>query len=53
MLYVLVTAVGATMGPEQGQPEIACQGQLGGLITSGKWMNERMSGFYHNNEWFP
>ena len=30
-----VTAVGATMGPELGQTEIACQSQLGGIITTG------------------
>jgi len=30
-----VTAVGATMGPEVGQPEIASQSQLGGVITTG------------------
>lgn len=30
-----VTAVGATMGPETGDPEIACQSQLGGVITTG------------------
>eukprot|EP01035_Chromulina_nebulosa_P017652 gene17652-23233_t len=30
-----VTAVGATMGPNSGNPEIACQSQLGGVITSG------------------
>eukprot|EP01031_Cornospumella_fuschlensis_P032428 gene32428-39213_t len=30
-----VTAVGATMGPNTGDPEIACQSQLGGLITTG------------------
>jgi tripeptidyl-peptidase-1 len=30
-----VTAVGATMGPELKQTEIACQSQLGGIITTG------------------
>ena len=30
-----VTAVGATFGPEFGQPERACQADLGGIITSG------------------
>ena len=30
-----VTAVGATMGPESGNPEVACQSQLGGVITTG------------------
>jgi len=30
-----VTAVGATMGPETGGAEIACQSQKGGVITSG------------------
>lgn len=30
-----VTAVGATMGPETGDTEIAAQSQLGGVITSG------------------
>eukprot|EP01038_Epipyxis_sp_PR26KG_P010227 gene10227-13759_t len=30
-----VTAVGATMGPTTGGPEIVCQSQLGGVITSG------------------
>jgi tripeptidyl-peptidase-1 len=30
-----VTAVGASMGPEVGDPEIACQSQLGGIITTG------------------
>ena len=30
-----VTAVGATMGPESGMSEIACQAQLGGVITTG------------------
>jgi tripeptidyl-peptidase-1 len=30
-----VTAVGATQGPEAGQPEVACTSATGGLITSG------------------
>jgi tripeptidyl-peptidase-1 len=30
-----VTAVGATMGPEFGQPEVACTSNNGGLITTG------------------
>ena len=30
-----VTAVGATMGPESGSTEIACQSQVGGVITTG------------------
>jgi tripeptidyl-peptidase-1 len=30
-----VTAVGATQGPEMGDPEIACTSATGGLITSG------------------
>jgi len=30
-----VTAVGATQGPESGQPETVCQSQNGGVITSG------------------
>jgi len=30
-----VVAVGATMGPEKGNPEIACQSQEGGVITTG------------------
>ena len=30
-----VTAVGATMGPNTGGPEVACQSQLGGVITTG------------------
>eukprot|EP00929_Paragymnodinium_shiwhaense_P004107 TRINITY_DN104833_c0_g1_i1.p1 TRINITY_DN104833_c0_g1~~TRINITY_DN104833_c0_g1_i1.p1 ORF type:complete len:569 (+),score=86.57 TRINITY_DN104833_c0_g1_i1:120-1826(+) len=30
-----VTAVGATQGPESGEPEIACQSNKGGGITSG------------------
>eukprot|EP01038_Epipyxis_sp_PR26KG_P005158 gene5158-7181_t len=30
-----VTAVGGTMGPESGQPEMTCQSDAGGLITSG------------------
>jgi len=30
-----VVAVGATMGPEKGNPEIACQSQYGGVITTG------------------
>jgi len=30
-----VTAVGATMGPENGNTEVACQSQQGGVITSG------------------
>jgi len=30
-----VTAVGATQGPEFGQPEIACASNTGGLITTG------------------
>mmetsp|Transcript_10297 Transcript_10297/g.15463 ORF Transcript_10297/g.15463 Transcript_10297/m.15463 type:complete len:672 (-) Transcript_10297:785-2800(-) len=30
-----VTAVGATMGPEYGNPEVACQSQQGGVISSG------------------
>jgi len=32
-----VTAVGATMGPESGTEEIACQSQLGGVITTGMY----------------
>lgn len=30
-----VTAVGATMGPNQGDPEYACQSNTGGIITTG------------------
>eukprot|EP01034_Spumella_vulgaris_P031587 gene31587-39017_t len=30
-----VTAVGATMGPENGDTEVACQSNLGGVVTSG------------------
>jgi len=30
-----VVAVGATKGPEAGQPEVACQSDNGGIITSG------------------
>jgi len=30
-----VTAVGATQGPESGQPEIACSSSTGGIVTSG------------------
>lgn len=30
-----VTAVGATMGPEDGSAEISCQSNLGGVISSG------------------
>jgi tripeptidyl-peptidase-1 len=30
-----VTAVGATQGPESGQPEIMCSSSTGGIITSG------------------
>jgi len=30
-----VTAVGATQGPESDDPEIACQSQEGGVITTG------------------
>lgn len=42
-----VTAVGATMGPEVGQPEVACQSQLGGLITSGGGF----SAYYSTPSW--
>lgn len=42
-----VTAVGATMGPEDGDPEIACQSQLGGIITSGGGF----STFYSQPSW--
>lgn len=30
-----VVAVGGTMGPEDGKPEVACQGDTGGIITTG------------------
>jgi len=30
-----VTAVGATQGPESGQPEIACTSNTGGIVTTG------------------
>jgi subtilase family serine protease len=30
-----VTSIGGTQGPESGSPEISCQSQLGGVITSG------------------
>jgi tripeptidyl-peptidase-1 len=30
-----VVAVGATMGPETSRPEVACQGNAGGSVTSG------------------
>jgi subtilase family serine protease len=30
-----VTAVGATQGPESGLPEVVCQGDTGGTVTSG------------------
>ena len=42
-----VTAVGATQGPESGDPEIACQSQLGGIITSGGGF----STFYAAQDW--
>eukprot|EP00600_Ochromonadales_sp_CCMP1393_P002009 CAMPEP_0174989614 /NCGR_PEP_ID=MMETSP0004_2-20121128/20831_1 /TAXON_ID=420556 /ORGANISM="Ochromonas sp., Strain CCMP1393" /LENGTH=658 /DNA_ID=CAMNT_0016243065 /DNA_START=318 /DNA_END=2294 /DNA_ORIENTATION=+ len=42
-----VTAVGATMGPEKGNPEITCQSQEGGVITSGGGF----SGFFAQPSW--
>mmetsp|Transcript_15148 Transcript_15148/g.33417 ORF Transcript_15148/g.33417 Transcript_15148/m.33417 type:complete len:776 (-) Transcript_15148:189-2516(-) len=51
-----VTAVGATMGPEDGYPEIACQSQEGGIITTGGgfstfypqpiWQTEAVNGYF-------
>jgi len=53
-----VTAVGATMGPEDGDPEIACQSQLGGVITTGggfstyfaqpSWQTDVVNGYFAN-----
>jgi len=53
-----VTAVGATQGPESGDPEISCQSQLGGVITSGggfstyyptpKWQVDAVSRYFDN-----
>ena len=50
-----VTVVGATMGPETGGLEIACQSQLGGVITTGggfsvlyprpSWQNEQVTAY--------
>jgi len=42
-----VTAVGATMGPESGNPEVVCQGDTGGTITSGGGF----SSFYSKPSW--
>jgi tripeptidyl-peptidase-1 len=42
-----VTAVGATQGPESGNPEIACQSQEGGVITTGGGF----STFYATPDW--
>jgi tripeptidyl-peptidase-1 len=42
-----VTAVGATMGPESGDTEIACQSQLGGVVSSGGGF----STYYAQPEW--
>lgn len=51
-----VTAVGATMGPEYGNPERACQSDLGGRITSGggfsslvplpSWQQDAVEGYF-------
>lgn len=53
-----MTAVGATQGPEQKEPEIACQSQLGGLITTGggfstyfsrpSWQNNAVNHYLQN-----
>eukprot|EP01036_Dinobryon_divergens_P027015 gene27015-35722_t len=50
------TAVGATMGPQSGSAEVACQSQLGGVITSGggfsmynarpSWQNSAVSNYF-------
>ena len=52
-----VTAVGATMGPENGFPERACQSDSGGIITSGggfstlipkpSWQNDAVKGYFN------
>lgn len=59
-----VTAVGATMGtktvvPSQAEPEIACQSQQGGVITTGggfstfypqpSWQKAAVSAYFANN----
>lgn len=52
-----VTAVGATMGPEEDLgPEVACQSQLGGVITTGggfstyyatpSWQSDAVNSYY-------
>lgn len=51
-----VVAVGATQGPNNGYPEIACQGNLGGVITSGggfstyysrpSWQDQAVSSYF-------
>ena len=53
-----VTAVGATMGPESGGAEVACQSQLGGVITTGggfstyyaqpSWQTTAINGYFNN-----
>ncbi|KAJ1435895.1 peptidase S8/S53 domain-containing protein [Ochromonadaceae sp. CCMP2298] len=53
-----VTAVGASMGPQAGTPEIACQSQLGGVITTGggfstyfaqpSWQTSLVSAYFAN-----
>ena len=52
-----VVAVGATMGPNTNGPEIACQSQLGGVITTGggfstyfatpSWQAKAVSGYFN------
>jgi tripeptidyl-peptidase-1 len=51
-----VTAVGASQGPENGEPEIACQSQKGGVITTGggfstyfpapSWQQDSVGGYF-------
>lgn len=53
-----VTAVGATMGPNSGAAEVACQSQQGGLITTGggfstyfptpSWQSSQVLNYFNN-----
>lgn len=58
-----VTAVGATMGPESGKPEVVCQSDKGGQITSGggfseyyarpSWQENFVNGYFTHKTPYP
>jgi len=57
LYFIVVTAVGATDGPQNGDPEVACQSTTGGVITTGggfssyweapSWQTKAIANFFN------